>query len=75
MSLADIEQERESAIVERSKVKMKVLKHEVMLEVYTKELAILDKEITKLEETLGYDAPERFPDKFTRSYNHYGNKA
>lgn len=75
MSITDIEKERESAIVERSKVKMKVLKHEVMLEVYTKELAILDKQITKMEETLGFDAPERFPDKFIESYNHYGNKA
>ena len=75
MAVGIIEKERESAIVERSKIKMKILKHEVMLEVYTKELAILDKEITKMEETLGYDAPERFPDKFTGSYNHYGNKA
>ena len=73
MSLAVIEKERLSAIEERSKVRVKVLKHEVMLEVYTKELAILDKQITKLEETLGYDAPERFPDKFIESYNHYGN--
>ena len=75
MSLAVIEKERESAIIERSKIKMKILKHEVMLEVYTKELAILDKEITKMENTLGFDAPERFPDKFTGSYKQYGNKA
>ena len=73
MSLIAIERERESAIEKRSKVKMKIVRHETMLEVYKKELAILNKEIAKLEETLGYDAPERFPDKFTKSYNHYGN--
>ena len=71
MAVGIIEQERESAIIERSKVKMKLLKHQTMLEVYTKELDILNKHITKLEETLGFDAPERFPDKFTNSH---GNK-
>ena len=68
MAVGIIEQERESAIIERSKVKMKLLKHQTMLEVYTKELDILNKHITKLEETLGFDAPERFPDKFTNSH-------
>ena len=63
-----IEQERESAIVERSKVKMKLLKHQTMVDVYTKELDILNKQITKLEETLRFDSPERFPDKFTKSH-------
>lgn len=63
-----IEQERELAIEERSKVKMKLIKHQTMLDVYTKELEILNKQITKLEETLGFDAPERFPDKFTKSH-------
>ena len=67
MAVGIIEQERESAIEQRSKVKMKILKHEVMLEVYAKELNVLDKEIAKMEETLGFDAPERFPDKFTKS--------
>ena len=62
-----IEQERELAIEERSKVKMKLIKHQTMLDVYTKELEILNKQITKLEETLGFDAPERFPDKFIKS--------
>ena len=73
MAEFSIEQELESAMIERSKVKMKLLKHETMVEVFSKELDILNKKITKLEETLGYDAPERFPDKFTKSYNHYGN--
>ena len=71
MAVGIIEQERESAIIERSKVKMKLLKHQTMLEVYTKELDILNKHITKLEETLGFDAPESFPDKFSNSH---GNK-